>query len=675
MESMHLLVTDQSPELAERINSLLRNSGIKVHVIHVKKAAEIKIALDRDAPFLIIYAQPDAAACSLEEASSLANEYSVPIALYADLDHPEALLQQLKLAACLVIDARSEQQLTGTVERMISGNRLVRGQAEQRSHQAELEHRYDLLLESASDAIAYIHEGLHVYANRVYLESLHLSSWEDLTGISLLEVLRSEGKDMKKVLRDLAAGNFPDQALPVSVTRPDGTSFQANLTFSPVHYNGEACIQMLMHEQNMATELAAELERMRLTDPLTQLGNGRAFFDRVDKELAEPSSKDHVSAVFYLEPDGIADLQADLNVVSMDAYIADLGRVLKSAIAADDFAARISDHGFAILSRQASMEKLEELAASILKVFHGHLVEIDDQSLPVSCSVGMAIVGRLAKNSSEIISGARKAQTEAATKGNCAITYRPQLTAVTGLDNDRQWIERIKYALANSEFHTAQQPIVDLDGEGEQLIENMVFLKDASGEHAASQFSVVADRNDLGGDIDRAVIPLLLKHFAESGERQIISLSNNSILDYSFPGWLGQQLTAHCVDGKRLIVQISVTTAQANLKPAQRLMQELRPLGCKLSICAFDNETRSGQLLEHLQADFVKINSGITQNLTGNSTRQEVVRRIVDTAQAHGAIVIAEEVRDTPSLAILWQCGVKMIAGAFLMENSQVVAQ
>ena len=49
--------------------------------------------------------------------------------------------------------------------------------------------------------------------------------------------------------------------------------------------------------------------------------------------------------------------------------------------------------------------------------------------------------------------------------------------------------------------------------------------------------------------------------------------------------------------------------------------------------------------------------------------------KIVDAADLHGASVIADEVEDTSSLAVLWQCGVKLISGAFLKESSQVIAQ
>jgi len=675
MDSVNLLVTDKSPELAEQINSLLRNSGIKIHVIHASKAVEIKRALDGDPPLLIIYAQPDEAAASIEEVSAMALEHSVPVALYADLDDSRQLIERLRVCACVVIDAQSDRLLTETVGRLMTSSEQVRRHALQRSKQEELESRYDLLLDSARDAIAYIHEGLHVYANRAYLESLRVKNVDDIAALSLLELLKAEGVDMKKLLRGLSMGEFPKESLAVEVLRPDGSQFEANLTFSPSRYNGEECIQMLMHEQDAAAELAAEIERMRVTDPLTGLSNKRAFVDLLEKELAEPKHKEKVSAVLYIEPDGYSQLHQDLSVSGVDAFINDFADVIKTQLDKTDSAARISDHGIAVLTQKASMESIEDMAASIIGAYHDHLAEIEEQSLTVSCSIGIAMVGRLTKSSMEIVAGARRAQSEAAEKGNQAVTYRPQLTAVSGTDDDRQWVDRIRQALDNQDFFTVQQPIVDLDGEGDQLVENLYHFRDQAGEYAADEFMTVADRNDLGGVIDREIIPGLLKTFVESGDRQIITISNNSILDYGFPGWLAEQLKEHCVEGAKLIIQISSAAAQSNLKSVQRLTQELEPLGCVLAISAFTNDRRSLQLLGHIQADFVKLDRSLTQGLTSNSANQEVIRKIVDAAEERNVTVIADEVTDTPSLAILWQCGVKMIAGAFLKENSHAAAQ
>jgi EAL domain-containing protein (putative c-di-GMP-specific phosphodiesterase class I) len=135
------------------------------------------------------------------------------------------------------------------------------------------------------------------------------------------------------------------------------------------------------------------------------------------------------------------------------------------------------------------------------------------------------------------------------------------------------------------------------------------------------------------------------------------------------------QMKEYCVEGNKLIIQVSATTAQSNLKPVQRLIQELKESGCLLSISAFDDDRRCSQLLEHLDASYLKLQTGLTENLTANTANQETIRSIVELAEKHDITVIADEVADTPSLAILWQCGIKLIAGSFLKENSQVVGQ
>jgi len=675
MESMNLLVVDKSPESAERINSLLRNSGIKIRVKSANKAVETKRILDQDSPLLVLYTNPDINPASVEEVSKLSREYAVPFALYSDFQNPAKLLEVMKITACMVIHSENESQLTDFVIHLAANLENSQNQQHQQKQLEELNHRYELLLESASDAMAYVHEGLHVYANRAYLEALHVKDISAITGISLLEIMQADGINLKKVFQGLSKGECPAESLAVSITRPDGSTFDAQLEFSPARFNGEACTQMLVHHRDAMTGLVAELDRMRVTDPLTELKTKRSFVEQLEAELAKPRAADSISAVLYVEPDGISDLQTEFDLEAMDALIADLAAVLKSCLSAQDEAARISDHGIAVLTRQPTMEKVEQLSAKILKSYSEHLVEVGDRSLSVSCSIGIATLGRLARNWSEIISGARKAQKEAAEAGNATVIFRPQLTAVSSFDDDRQWVDRIRLALHQNDFYTVQQSIIDLDGEGDHLIENLTYLRDLTGDLGPDKFMFIADRNDLAGSIDRQVIPGLLKSFIESADKQIITISNNSILDYGFPGWLKERMTECCVETKKMIVQITAATAQANLRPVQRLMQELEPLGCKLSLSGFDADRRTRQLLEHIDASYVKIHPSLTKNLTGNPANHDPIRQIVDAADSRGATVIADEVSDTASLAILWQCGVKLIAGAFLKEKSQVVGQ
>lgn len=674
MHSVSLLVTDRSPESAERINSLLRNSGIKVHVIHARSSGEVKRCLDQDSPLLILFADADESEASLEEVSELAEAFNVPLALFTALDDPPKLAEALSKAACFVINAAREDLLSDSVSKLIRNSESQRSSEAREQHLEELEHRYNLLLDSSRDAIAYIHEGLHVYANRAYLEALRVKDETEIAGLSLLEMIDAGETDLKSLLKGFSKGSFPADALPVTVARPDGSSFDAKLLFSPARYDGEDCTQMMMQRQHAANELAAEIERLRFIDPVTQLHNRKGFIEELET-LVTGSHGEGTAAVLYIEPDGFEDLQNELSVDTMDAVIADLAGILRGCLSAEDVPARINDRGFAVLAYRPTTADLEALANRILAAYRGHLVEVGDRSLTVSCSIGLSSVGRLVVNSAEIIARARKAQAEAAAGGDQVVVFRPQLTAVVPVDGEQQWLERIRHGLAQHDFYSVQQSIIDLDGDGEQLVENITFMRGEGGDHGPSDYQTVADRCDLAAEIDRQVIPGLLRTLVDSDGRHIINVSSNSLLDYAFPGWLAEQTRATCVEGNRIILQVSAQSALGNLRPAQRLIKELNPLGCRLAISMFDAERRCSQLLEHLEVAYVKLHPALTEGLTANAKNQEAIRKIVEAAEAHGVAVIADEVADTSSLAVLWQCGVKLIAGAFLRETTQVLAQ
>jgi diguanylate cyclase (GGDEF)-like protein len=502
---------------------------------------------------------------------------------------------------------------------------------------------------------------------------LHVDGQNDIAGLSLLELFDAGETNLRDLLKGFSKGAFPAGALDVEVTRPDGGQFEACVTFSPARYDGEDCTQMLMQHKDAANELAAELERLRLTDPLTQLHNRKAFTDQLETWLA--SGGDGTAGVLYIEPDSFRTLQEELGVGAIDAFIADLAGVIRTTLDNEDIAARISDRGFAVLAHRRTKAELEALAEAILAACRTHVVELDGHSLTLSCSIGLSNVGRMVVDATEIISRARQAQTEAAERGDQLVIYRPQLAAVAAPDNEQQWVDRIRYALERNAFYTVQQSIIDLEGAGEQLFENLIFMRGEGGDHPGAEFQSIADHADLAGLIDRQVFGGLLGGLADAEYRQIINLSVNSILDYAFPGWFADQLRSACAEGAKIIVQITADAAQGNLRPVQRLTKELQPLGCRLSISEFDGQRRCMQLLDHLDVSYIKLHPGLTQDLTAKSQHQETIRKIVEAAGPHGAELIADEVADTSSLAVLWQCGVKLVAGTFLRENTQVLAQ
>jgi len=676
MHSAYLLVIDNSPDHAQVINSFLRNSGIAVRVMSASSLGELETALKDKTPFLVLIGKSLPTTMKISQVLLAADQHSTPVVMQVEPDDTANIEAAIATHPMLIINAEDNDQLMQVVKQHISGGKTAREYDDLLQKQEELHHRYNLLLDSARDSIAYVHEGLHVYANRAYLELLQVKTLEEIEGVSLLELMTTgEGVDLKKLLRDMNQAIFPDEALAVTINTLGNKHLKAELTFSPAKFHGEQCIQMMVREQDANHVLHEELDRLRKTDHLTHMINRQTFTARLTELIGEGFGDDHRTAVMYIEIDGIAQLQHDLGMEGVDTYILDLANVISGCTKENDIPARFSDSGFVVLIRGDGASSLQETGDCILENYANHIIDLGDQTKTASCSIGMTTLGPLTRDAEEVIAQAKTAFKQASESGNTLIRYKPALTTVNSGEAERDWVERIRYALNNHDFYTVQQSIVDLEGENEGLFENRTFMREDGGDTIASEFMQAAERNDLGSAIDRHVIPQIMLAIAGTGDRHIISLSTNSILDFSFPNWFQRMLKETEVEGSQLILQVSAIVAESNLKPTRRVIEELQLSGCNFVLAEFDNDRRTIQLLEHLPISMIKLRPGLAKGLSSSTTNQEIIRAVVKAVEARNMTIIADEVEDASDLAVLWQCGVKLVTGDFLNEAPQVVGQ
>jgi diguanylate cyclase (GGDEF)-like protein len=676
MDSAYILVIDDSTDHAQTINSFLRNAGIAVRVVSALNPHDLENVLKEKSPFLVIIGTQVPSSLKISQILQATDQYSTPVAFQIKPDDSDILESAITTHPVLVINAEENDQLMQVVKQHMSGGKTAREYDELARKLAELRHRYDLLLDSARDSIAYVHEGLHVYANRAYLELLQAQSADDIEGLSLLELMTTHDDiDLKRLLRDMTKDIFPEKTLVVTIKTLGDKHIKAELAFSPAKFNGEHCIQMMVREQDANLSLHEELERLRKTDQLTQMINRQTFTSRLSELIEEERSDDDRIAVLYIEIDEILELQQDIGMERVDTYIMDLANVISACIEKDDIPARFSDHGFAILIQRDEKSALQEIGDRILENYSNHIIDLGSETKTASCSIGMVTIGSLTRDAKEVIAQARSAFRQASLKGNTLTRFKPALTTVHSGEAERDWVERIRYALNNHDFYTVQQSIVDLEGENEGLFENRTFMREEEGDTQASEFMLAAERNDLGSTIDRHVIPQLMAAIAGTGDKHIVTLSSNSILDFSFPNWFQRTLKETEVVGSQLILQVSAIIAESHLKPTRRVIEELQALGCNFVLSEFDNDRRTIQLLEHLPVEMIKLRPGLARGLSTNTANQEIIRAVVKSVEAYDITIIADEVEDASDLAVLWQCGVKLVTGDFLNEAPQVVGQ
>lgn len=677
LDKAQLLIVDHSPEGAENINSLLRNSGINIRTLFAKTIVEAEKAIKSAHPILVIYndsARDDVAVTSMIK---LAESQKLDIAVRFSPEDPSIFMEALTFYSVLALNSEEDGQLVTLVKNLLARASSDTDLDGVSGRLDEVQSRYKLLLDSSREAIAYIHEGLHSYANQAYLDLLQLSEFSEIEAVSLLELMSSEKSDLKKLFRDMNNKQFPEGAVIVTINPPKANSIEAELLFSPAKYEGEDCIQMMVREVDANAVLKGELDRLRRTDPVTNLANRKTFNEILAQKIEQQQGTEEPSAVFYLEADDIIGLRSKLGLSGWDNFMSELASLIKTCIKEGDIAARFNDNGFSLLTSRENRGELNALANQLVSTISSQVLDLDSYSLSVTCSVGFSLVGSLSNSTDEIVNHSLDAFEQASKTSNCAMEYKPRLAAAESSESesDPQWVERIRYAIDNHDIYSVQQSIVNLEGETEGLFESSTFMREEGNDLSSDQFMPIAERNDLGATIDRHVIQGLMTAISGTGDRHIINLSSNSLMDFSFPSWFIHQLEEKEVLGSQIILQLSAPSVEANLKPASRLIDELKACGCGISLSTFDDQRKICALLDHLDISMLKLRSGLTDRLTNNTAHQAIVAEVVRAADRKQVSVIADGIKDAADLAVLWQCGVKLVAGDFLKESPQVVGQ
>src|SRR5690606_32071245 len=147
--------------------------------------------------------------------------------------------------------------------------------------------------DSSVDAIAYVLDGMHIYANRSYTQLFGYEDPDDLAAEPMLELIAPQDQDsFKEFLRTYAAKGEYGETRCTAVSA-DGQEFPAMLTFSSDNCSAHPCTQVFNHPETAIAEFEEKLKSMASHDLVTGLFN-RSWFqgqlDRISNQAVNSSS-------------------------------------------------------------------------------------------------------------------------------------------------------------------------------------------------------------------------------------------------------------------------------------------------------------------------------------------------------------------------------------------------
>lgn len=677
-----LLLIEDSVEEAEQLISTLRNGGIAVRPARASSAAELEAQLAGTTPDLILV-NLQAKGLKLPEVAAAANATGKDIAVIAvtSVVNEDVIATSFREGARALALRNRAEHVQSIVRREFESLNLRRSVRRLETALRETERRCDALLDSSRDPIAYVHEGMHVRANKAYLEMFGFVEFDELQGLSLLDMIAPEdAEDFKVLLKKLSKGEKPPQKLNLKAQRADGSTFDATMEFAEANYEGEPCQQIIFRQQTVSAELAKELDILRSKDLVTDLYNRQYCLTELERAVGEAAAGRNDRALLLLEPDNYKHLLDTIGLGNADLLLGDMANLLRRHILEADIAGRFGEHTFGVLVSRRHPDEIRQLCETLRKVFEDRIFEVGKQSLTVNVSIGGVLIGEKNANAQNILNQATNALRAAQSEGGNRVNlFDPAAKDRADEEKSRHWLSLVKDALSNDGFVLFYQPIISLHGAEGEFYEILLRMQGPKGEITPNFFLPVAEHHGLMPAIDRWVISHAIKALAErerAGHKTtfFVKLAPASLEDQTLLPWIAQQLKNARLRGDALVFEMPESKVVTNLKPARAFVMGLKQMHCGFALEQFGSGLNSFQLLRHIDANYLKLDRNFMAELPKNKENQQKIKELCDQAHHAGKLTVAEFVEDAASMSILFTCGVNFVQGNFLQEPGKVMA-
>jgi len=537
--------------------------------------------------------------------------------------------------------------------------------------------RLAALLSAMNMGILFVNANNKVmYFNPTFLRIWMISDEVALVGKSAEEVLNYSGNVLsrpdhfsKHILSVLETHEVSDS---FEITTSDGRVIN-QLSYPVRDAEGRFVGRLWIYEDiTRERQTAEQLIYLAERDALTGLFNRRKLNDELTRLLAVARRHGTKGALIFFDLDEFKYVNDTFGHRAGDTMLTRIAGEVGALIRSNETLSRLGGDEFALLMPDVSAQEAEALAERVVRAVSQIPFRFEGQNFRLTTSLGIALYPEHATNAEELIAHADTAMYQAKEAGkNAWRTYRIDLDASREMVTRLSWNDRISSAFDNNLFRLHHQGIYHADS-GElahlEVLVRMVDEKDPSRLIMPGHFIHHAEKSGKILDLDRLIIRESIALLATSPDvpSLAVNISGRSFDEPTLPHYIAEQLKAYGVEPRRLLIELTETSAVSDLQDAERFIEALQHTGCLTCLDDFGTGFSSFAYLKHLKADVLKIDGLFIRNLPNERDNQLFVKAIVDVARGLGKTTVAEFVENEDILEMLKKMGVDMVQGYHL---------
>lgn len=412
---------------------------------------------------------------------------------------------------------------------------------------------------------------------------------------------------------------------------------------------------------------AKELEFLYFNDPLTGLPNRKKLL-----QLQHHDEKNTMTALGILDIDTFNEINDFYGYQIGDFIIYEMYKRIDNFIAHDDLQLfRMPGDSFAIYSsNNIEKEYFEIIILSLIQVIVKNPFVFDNNDEKVEVYINVS--AGLAFGKESTLANADLALHSAKKTHTNAVIFDKTLSRTKQFHSNLNWIQKIKDAIKNDNIIPYFQPVVNNQTLKIEKYECLIRLIDSDGKVISPYFFLdIAKKTKLYETLTKTMISKSMKHFANLPYSFSINLSMEDIQEYNVIEFIKSMLKIYPVSD-RIVFEILETEDLGDYADIIAFAEEVRALGCKVSIDDFGSGYSNFSHLINLEFDYLKIDATLIKDIHKDPARQTVLKTLVAFAKDIGTHTVAEFVESKEIFDFVKSIGIDYSQGYYFAQPKPV---
>ena len=413
---------------------------------------------------------------------------------------------------------------------------------------------------------------------------------------------------------------------------------------------------------------ADKINRMARFDTLTGLPNRLMINETLVRAMAEADKWGGRCAFMMIDLDRFKAVNDTLGHPIGDRLLGRVSERLAQLMGDNEMCGRLGGDEFAVVVRDANNPAaVEALARRIIETL-SRPYEVDQHTLYIGASVGLAVGPRDGRTAEMLIRSSDLALYRAKDAGRGVYhAYEPELHVQA---EERRVLEMaLRKALENDEMHLAYQPVVDAGTGNLKGFEALLrWTSPQFGNVSPVKFIPLAEEARLIQPIGEWVLRTACAEAARwpSEIRVAVNVSADQLQNPSFVNVVASALANSGLPVERLELEVTESVFMHEGLGATKTLEKILDLGVRLSLDDFGTGYSSLGYLSRTRFSSIKIDRSFVQGASkGVKEAIAIIRAVVALAQSLGMATTAEGVETEAEHQMVQALGCTKVQGYY----------